>query len=117
VTLTPELLAELRRKAEAARLSGGKSVSFSEVATLYDAAPPTVVLALLDRIAEQATAIDGALAEVRRGDARIADLGQRWRANSYLHSGRVVNHDIPRDCITLKEPDPCAMCSAVETPK
>lgn len=57
MTLTPELLAELRKKAEACRLSSAKDVSFSEVAALYDAIPPSVVLALLDRIAELDAAI------------------------------------------------------------
>lgn len=51
MTLTPEVLPDLRKKAEAARLRPGKPVWSSDVADLYEALPPSVVLALLDRIA------------------------------------------------------------------
>jgi hypothetical protein len=52
MNLTPELLADLRNKADAARLNPGRPVHSSEVADMYDALPPSVVLALLDRIEE-----------------------------------------------------------------
>jgi hypothetical protein len=49
-TLTPETLADIRKKAEAARLTPSNPVSFVDVAGLYNVLPPTTVLALLDRI-------------------------------------------------------------------
>jgi hypothetical protein len=48
--LTSALLADLRRKAEAARLKPGTPVESSAVGVLYQSLPPTTVVALLDRI-------------------------------------------------------------------
>lgn len=51
MTVTPELLADLRKKAEAAKLKPGRPVHSNEVAAMHDALLPSVVLAMLDRIA------------------------------------------------------------------
>jgi hypothetical protein len=68
MTLTPELLAHIRTAAEACAYPAGRPLeqALRDVVALMDVAPPTIILTLLERIAE----LEAALLEIAGGMAR-----------------------------------------------